>query len=290
MRILLAEDNAANRMIARSILEREGHAVTCAVNGIEAMDRVRECVPDIVLLDILMPVMDGMRTARHMRQLIGDDVPIIALTGYDSPGDVGRVMEAGFDGLISKPLQPGDLSKVLGTLRGGSRAVLAKTRRSVDAGEGVPLLNWRIIADGPGAAPVELAERILARYRRTLWDAIAELRATLDGCLRADPDCIARFRDALHRMKGSSDMIGLARAPFIAGQLRNAPPSELREGVRTLLQAITDSLPVLHHVLLCSPERRAELLAFGQGGALVQMGGQHQAEAAHHDQDHRAAI
>ncbi len=290
MRILLAEDNAANRMIARSILEREGHRVTCAHNGVEAIGHARESVPELVLLDILMPVMDGMRTARHLRQLIGDAVPLIALTGYDSPGDIGRVMQSGFNGMIAKPLQPGDLQTVLDTLEDGTRAVLSKTRRCVDAGEHVPLLNWRVIADGAGSAPADITERILARYRQTLWDAIAELGDTLNGCLLADPAAIARFRDALHRLKGSSDMIGLARAPFLAGQLRNAPPAELRDGVKMLFEAVTDSLPVLHDVLLSSPQRRAELFAFGESGTLVQVRGQHQSEAAHHHQNDRPAI
>ena len=294
MRILLAEDNAANRMIARAVLLREGHEVVCAQDGVEAIDRARDCVPEVVLLDILMPVMHGVAASRHLRQIL-HDVPIIALTGYNSPSDVQRFLEAGFDGLIAKPLQPGDLDTVLARLGRGSRAVLRKARSCVADARELPLLDWRVIEDGPGTATPPAAERILARYRRTLWDAIDALRGALPGCLLAEPDATARFRNALHQLKGSSDMIGLARAPYLAGQLRNAPPSELREGVRALLEAISESLPVLHDVLLSpparyAPPRSAELFALGQGRSLVEVGREHQPEPAHHDQHDGAPI
>src|SRR5258706_9206078 len=100
-RILIAEDNTANRELLREALCIRGHEVFEALDGREAVARALECRPDLVLLDIQMPLMDGYAALSQLREqpeLAG--VHIIALTAFAMSDDKLRIMQAGFDGYI----------------------------------------------------------------------------------------------------------------------------------------------------------------------------------------------
>jgi CheY-like chemotaxis protein len=105
MTILLADDNAPSRELMREILEACGYDVAEAANGREALDLIRKSPPDIVLLDLQMPVMDGfavihaVRSDEHLRLLT-----VIALTASAMLGDRERAIAAGFDSYIAKPI------------------------------------------------------------------------------------------------------------------------------------------------------------------------------------------
>ena len=105
--ILLADDHEDNRSALLTVLERHGYATLGASNGREAVDLVRERRPDLVLMDLAMPVMDG-RTA--MRTLRDDpdtaDVPIVVLTAMALSVDREKLEAEGFDGLLIKPCMP----------------------------------------------------------------------------------------------------------------------------------------------------------------------------------------
>jgi CheY-like chemotaxis protein len=103
--ILLVEDNAQNTYLVKYLLEHAGHRVTHAPNGRAALNLVREEKPDLVLMDIQMPEMDGYEAARRLRDLPGlECLPIIAVTSYAMAGDRERATLAGFAGYIEKPI------------------------------------------------------------------------------------------------------------------------------------------------------------------------------------------
>jgi signal transduction histidine kinase/CheY-like chemotaxis protein len=107
--ILLAEDNPFNQKVAVGLLGRDGHRVTVAGNGREALERLeRGEVFDLVLMDMQMPEMDGPETARRIRALPGPAaaIPIIALTANALAEDVARCRAAGMDGHVAKPIDP----------------------------------------------------------------------------------------------------------------------------------------------------------------------------------------
>jgi CheY-like chemotaxis protein len=111
-KILVAEDNLPNRELIREILETCGYEVIEAVDGQEALDKLEETVPDLVLLDIQMPVLDGYAVVRRIRQnprFAG--LKILAVTAYAMQGDREKVLEAGFDGYLTKPLDMAILTK-----------------------------------------------------------------------------------------------------------------------------------------------------------------------------------
>jgi two-component system cell cycle response regulator DivK len=105
--ILLIEDNEQNRYLTTFLLERHGHVVISATNGPQGIALARDRAPDIVLLDIQLPLMDGYDVARALRT-IGTlrTTPIIAVTSYAMVGDRERAMDAGCNGYIEKPINP----------------------------------------------------------------------------------------------------------------------------------------------------------------------------------------
>jgi len=105
--ILLVEDNEQNRYLATFLLERRGHVVVSATSGPAALVLVAEVLPDLVLLDIQLPGMDGYQVARALK---GDPrfqhIPIVAVTSYAMMGDRERIFETGAQGYIEKPINP----------------------------------------------------------------------------------------------------------------------------------------------------------------------------------------
>lgn len=113
-KILLVEDNEMNRdMLSRRLIKR-GFEVVIAVDGQAGLDAARSDLPDLILLDMSLPVMDGWTAAGHLK---GDDstsaVPIIALTAHALAGDREKAMDAGCDDYDTKPI---DLKRLLGKI------------------------------------------------------------------------------------------------------------------------------------------------------------------------------
>jgi two-component system cell cycle response regulator DivK len=104
-RVLLVEDNEDNLELVRFLLERDGYDVLPAHNGQEALDIARLEHPDLILMDLSLPGIDGWTAARELKADPGTrDIPLLALTAHTLPGDRKRAMESGFDGYISKPI------------------------------------------------------------------------------------------------------------------------------------------------------------------------------------------
>jgi CheY-like chemotaxis protein len=105
-RILLADDNALNTLMFSEYLQEEGYQVVLARNGEEALAALGSSRVDLVVMDIQMPVLDGLATMRQLRQQAQfQDLPIIALTALAMPGDQQRCLQAGATEYIPKPVQ-----------------------------------------------------------------------------------------------------------------------------------------------------------------------------------------
>ena len=116
LRTLLAEDNKVNQMVAIRLLEKWGHQVTLAENGLEAVEAVEREQFDLILMDVQMPEMDGLQASAAIRQrekITGNHIPIIALTAHALNGDRERCLEAGMDSYITKPLSSKELQNVI---------------------------------------------------------------------------------------------------------------------------------------------------------------------------------
>ncbi len=124
-KILVAEDDLASRELIREILEARGYEVVEVGDGQEAVQKIAEKKPDLVLLDIQMPLLDGFGVLRQLRQDSRfASLPVVAVTSYAMGGDREKALAAGFDAYLTKPLNAAALKKQLEQLlgeKGGAR-------------------------------------------------------------------------------------------------------------------------------------------------------------------------
>jgi CheY-like chemotaxis protein len=105
IKVLIAEDNVINRELLRELLEARGYAVDEACDGLAALQMIEQTRPDILLLDIGMPVLDGFAVVRKIRENPRmAPLPVLAVTAYAMQGDRERILDSGFDGYLSKPV------------------------------------------------------------------------------------------------------------------------------------------------------------------------------------------
>ncbi len=114
--VLLVEDNAVNQRLAARLLEKRGHRVVAAANGLEALAALEKEDFDLVFMDVQMPEMDGLEATAAIRKIEeggGKHQIVIALTAHAMKGDEGRCLAAGMDGYLSKPIRPQELEAIL---------------------------------------------------------------------------------------------------------------------------------------------------------------------------------
>jgi two-component system, cell cycle response regulator DivK len=123
MRILIAEDHPDNREMLTRRLERRGYEVHTAENGAEAVDRAQSLSPDLILMDISMPVMSGLEATRTLRGIPQTrDIKIIALTAHAMDTARQECMEAGCNAFATKPVDFAALLSTIETVAAGARA------------------------------------------------------------------------------------------------------------------------------------------------------------------------
>ncbi|MDB5381905.1 MAG: domain S-box protein, partial [Rhodospirillales bacterium] len=212
MRLLVVDDIAANREVARALLRSDGHIVETASDGAKAIERIALGGIDAVLMDLQMPEMDGLEATRRIRAMpapIGQ-VPVLAVTASALPEQIEACREAGMDGHLSKPIERHALAQALADLR------LAPG--SVDAVEDVAAPD----AVDPTATALIDGE-VLDGLRKDLGEEVAaeiigEFRAELDlvrGQLE-DPtldaeEAAPRLRQLAHRALGAARNLGAER-------------------------------------------------------------------------------
>jgi two-component system sensor histidine kinase/response regulator len=116
LRVLLAEDNPVNQRLASRLLEKRGHSVVVAANGVEALEAIEKGSFDMVFMDVQMPVMDGFEATSAIRKREGAGgvrLPIVALTAHAMKGDREKCLAAGMDGHLTKPIRPDELDEIL---------------------------------------------------------------------------------------------------------------------------------------------------------------------------------
>jgi CheY-like chemotaxis protein len=116
MKILIVEDNEMNRDMLSRRLERKGYSVTMAIDGGAGVEKAIEEVPDLILMDMSLPVLDGWEATRRVKaNPVTQRIPVIALTAHAMTGDRDKAMEAGCDDYDTKPI---DLARLLSKITG----------------------------------------------------------------------------------------------------------------------------------------------------------------------------
>jgi PAS domain S-box-containing protein len=235
LRVLVADDVPANRELLEEMLGRHGHAVRLAEDGAAAVAQVEREVPDVVLMDVQMPVMDGLEATRRIRRLPAPAgvVPILALTANVMAAERERYLAAGMDLCVTKPVVWPDLFAALASLAGGGEpAPPPGPAGAPAAGPGAAGPLGEGGAPGEGAAEPPLLDRaMLEGMARSLPAAVFGklLRRGLDGAeescgrlaaaaARADGD---RLAQEAHRLRGTAGSFGLARVSALAGAIED---------------------------------------------------------------------
>jgi two-component system sensor histidine kinase/response regulator len=234
-RILLAEDNAINTFLARTLLETAGYEVDAVENGREAVEALRRERYALVLMDVQMPVMDGIEATRLIRQFSGEGAhtPIVAMTANAMAADVEACLEAGMDEHIAKPIDPDAFIRTVERIVSG---------REKDA----PVDGTRLTHDLEQRPDVDEAHlqglaRLLpaARFQAILESYLTGAEARVE---RMDMLVKSGSYEALagiaHDLQGVSGNFGARRVQFLAEHLVLACKAEDEAAVATLAEAV----------------------------------------------------
>ena len=248
LRILLAEDNPVNRKLAKTLLEKHGYTVLIAENGHEVLDVLDRESVDIVLMDVQMPLMDGLEATRAIRAQeanTGGRLRIIALTAHAMKGDRERCLGAGADDYLTKPIRTNDLLAAI------DRMCETAAEASEIIAVSAPLAQERAIDLDAALERVEgdrgLLEEIATLFAEESAKNLREIREARDA---GDAALLERLA---HTMKGASANIGavrVSRAALALEQLaRTGQLAHARSKVLVLESEIDMLRPAIESLL-----------------------------------------
>jgi PAS domain S-box-containing protein len=198
LHVLVAEDNAVNRLVVSAILQKHGHTLVTVENGLEAVAAVQEGSFDVVLMDVQMPEMDGLEATAAIRESergTGRHLPIVALTAHAMKGDREVCIAAGMDAYLGKPVRPAELLDAIDQLmRGVAQPILP----GVQIGFAFDHADVLARVEGDLDVLAELADLFRGESTRML----GEIRRSVDVS-----DAVA-LRVVAHTLKGSASNLG----------------------------------------------------------------------------------
>lgn len=208
--VLLVEDNAVNRMVARAMLERDGHRVSEAVDGKQGLEAAQAERFDVILMDISMPGLDGLSVTTALRASSGASatVPIVATTAHALPEEVAAFRSAGMSAVLVKPLSITSLRQTLSSVTGDGGASLDMGDRSSLTGEAIDAAQ---LASLRHDFPTEKLHEVFARFQSEMDAFFAR---PLPGASQPARQSMA---DEAHRLAGSAGVFG---ALTLAGHMR----------------------------------------------------------------------
>jgi two-component system, sensor histidine kinase and response regulator len=233
--VLLVEDNATNRRVAELFLERAGCEVVLAVDGAEALAVLEKRRFDLVLMDVQMPVMDGLEATRRIRQDIagGARIPIVGLTASALKEQVEACRAAGMDDVIPKPIERERLEAMIeryapavGT-RTGRHVIHPPLERAVPGGGEITVPRFHEVTAGDTV----LARGLVETFEHSAVQAFADLESALE---RSD---FATARRAAHTLVGSSANMGAVRLEAVAAAMEHAAIQQDGVTLRPLVPA-----------------------------------------------------
>ncbi len=249
VRILLAEDNITNQLVAVKILERLGHSVDVAANGLEAVAAVRSIPYDLVFMDCQMPEMDGFEATRRIRS--GDaghdhrHIPIIAMTAWAMQGDRERCLASGMNDYIPKPVEPILIAQVLerhlGQEAGPPTADTVRTPALPDD-NGVPVFD-RTALDDRLMGDEDAFAGIVDVFLKDTPRRIEALKAHAAG-----GDLESAWREA-HSIKGAAAGIGGETLRKAAFEVEKAGREGDAERLVVMTPRLEDRFAELRHAL-----------------------------------------
>jgi PAS domain S-box-containing protein len=200
LKILLAEDNPVNQEVGLLLLEKRGHIVALAATGKQAVAAVERERFDVVLMDMQMPEMDGIRATQLIREKekgTNSRLPILALTANAMKGDRERCLAAGMDGYLSKPLRPDELWQVLDKINPKQAIAQSPEPSEPRCEQTGPICDLEMALSYVGGNPATL-RRVMAIFCETSQTQLAQIE---HGIQRSNSEEVSR---AAHSLKGSA--------------------------------------------------------------------------------------
>jgi PAS domain S-box-containing protein len=236
LRILLVEDNRVNRIFASDLLESRGHEVVLAENGRVALEYLAAHAVDVVLMDIQMPVMDGLAATRAIRaghMDIDPGLPVVGLSAYAMDQERERFLAAGFDDYIIKPIDVEIFFSVVAK-------VLARRGRAPVGGHPCDLARVGVAIDADALVTQYRGKAgLLSRVGREFISSVPEQLSALGEAMR-EGDLSACERVA-HTLKGNAAMFGAGAMRALAAEAEQAAASGDVQRVKALAPALTDA-------------------------------------------------
>jgi two-component system sensor histidine kinase/response regulator len=244
-RVLVAEDNIVNQQVTRRFLERLGCKVEVADNGLRAVEFCAQTSINLVLMDVQMPIMDGLTATREIRRAepLGRRVPIVALTASAMTDELDRCLAAGMDGLLTKPLQPQRLREMLvrhglGHARENARDT-ARTQPLRISSPAVDIARLQVLVGDDPQFMAELCRTFMASSTRLL----EELRRAITAGERTQLKALA------HKLKGGAGSVCAERITDLSLALERtalvAPTEELVGLVEQIRAALGECASVI---------------------------------------------
>ena len=251
--ILLVDDNTINQEVAREFLENVGVVVTIASNGQECLDALRQRNFDLVLMDIQMPVMDGLEATRRIRQNSQlKSIPIIAMTAHAMDGDREKSLAAGMNEHITKPIDQATLYQTLKKWIPdkplATPTTLNKTPTDLTGGQSLPFM--------PGINQEE-ALKVLNHNKKLFLKMLYDFKKHYSSL----PDSLRELRVAgqwqeiqnkAHTIKGVSGYIGSFSLMSTAQELEDALRNDHRRDATYHLDSFIKALDEVLSISLCT--------------------------------------
>lgn len=235
LKVLLVEDNAINRLVAREMLERDGHEVTEAHDGREGVAFATQAKFDVILMDISMPEMDGVTATNAIRESKKGSwyIPIVATTAHVLEEDVKRFRDAGMSEVLSKPISIASLRSTLASV------LVEKDDPEADEPSqqkaDTPLIDWD---------QARIIEESLQRHQ--LITHIVSMQAEINQFLEVLPDQIDEptqfdeIRSEAHRLAGSTAVFGLAKMAGLLRSMEYEAKNEAADSLQSLHSEATE--------------------------------------------------
>jgi CheY-like chemotaxis protein len=233
LRILLAEDNPVNQEVAAAMLRKRGHTVDISSNGREAVEAAARTSYDVILMDLQMPEMDGLKATAEIRKLPAErPVPIIAVTANAMSGERERCLAAGMDEYLAKPFRPHDLFAIVEGWGTAEASMAAPPQKNSAAPVDIEALRAELRLAGVE----EIATDLLNTFIMDAPDRIAALQEAANG---TDAGAIER---AAHAYKSAA---GTVKAQQLAALLKEAELAA-RAGDAEKASALVSRIAVAH--------------------------------------------
>ncbi|MBC9175359.1 ATP-binding protein [Pseudoroseomonas ludipueritiae] len=248
LRVLVVDDVAANRLVARAMLTSAGHHVTLVEDGSAALAAVQAEDFDLVLMDLQMPVMDGLEATRQIRKLAPpqSQVPIVAVTASVLPEQVEACKAAGMDAHLSKPIDRESLLRMVAGF--GRRTATAPVAVAAGQSPVLDLVAFGALTRDLGAAAPAVMSEFAVELRRG-----AEVLNALNAGTEA-----TQMRAAIHRLTGVSRTLGAARLVQALEVLgRSLGGDTVEEALVQVRAALQETLPEVLRWLETAPVAEA---------------------------------